>query len=69
MSHDRHFLDTVCTHIVDIDFKADEQTARERITNGPMPPTAVVESGHGLHVYWKLREPIGPTTSGSGSTR
>jgi ATPase subunit of ABC transporter with duplicated ATPase domains len=22
VSHDRHFLDTVCTHIVDIDFKA-----------------------------------------------
>ena len=21
VSHDRHFLDTVCTHIVDIDFK------------------------------------------------
>ena len=22
VSHDRHFLDTVCTHIVDIDFSA-----------------------------------------------
>jgi hypothetical protein len=48
---------------VDIDFGRDEAAARDRLANGPLPPTAVVESGNGLHAYWKLREPMDPTAS------
>lgn len=44
----------------DIDFKAvDKAVADERLKNFAFEPTAVVNSGNGYHVYWKLKEPLG----------
>jgi hypothetical protein len=43
----------------DIDFKTlAEPLARQRLANCPMPPTALLHSGGGLHAYWLLREPV-----------
>ncbi|MDE3039653.1 MAG: primase alpha helix C-terminal domain-containing protein [Nitrospirota bacterium] len=43
----------------DLDFKhTPEAVARERLYEFPLPPSAVVLSGNGLHVYWMLREPL-----------
>lgn len=52
-----------CQHLgalfVDLDFKATpEPTARQRLTECPLPPSMLVQSGGGLHVYWLLREPV-----------
>jgi hypothetical protein len=52
-----------CQHLgalfVDIDFKrTPEPAARERVARMPLPPSAIVQSGGGLHVYWFLREPF-----------
>jgi putative DNA primase/helicase len=52
-----------CQHLgalfVDVDFKATpEPEARARVARCPLPPSAVVQSGGGLHVYWFLREPL-----------
>ncbi len=44
---------------VDIDFKLiAEPEARRRLAECPLPPSLVVHSGGGLHVYWRLREPL-----------
>jgi len=44
---------------VDIDFKhSSEQEAREALARFPLPPSAVIHSGGGLHVYWYLKEPF-----------
>ena len=43
----------------DLDFKLTIETeARRRLYEFPLAPSAVVLSGHGLHVYWMLREPL-----------
>jgi hypothetical protein len=43
----------------DVDFKTTpEAEARERLARCPLPPTAVVHSGGGLHCYWKFKDPI-----------
>jgi len=52
-----------CRHLaalfVDIDFKVTAAIqARERLSRFPLPPSAEVNSGGGLHVYWFLREPL-----------
>jgi hypothetical protein len=52
-----------CRHLgalfADIDFKVTpEREARQRLARFVFPPSAVVHSGGGLHVYWWLREPI-----------
>lgn len=52
-----------CRHLAavfaDIDFKmAPEADARAGLARFPLPPSAVVQSGGGLHVYWFLREPL-----------
>jgi primase-like protein/DNA primase RepB-like protein len=52
-----------CYHLralfVDIDFKATpEAEARRQLAHAPLPPSAIVHSGGGLHVYWFLREAI-----------
>jgi hypothetical protein len=47
----------------DVDFKSisgGETEARARIEALPLPPTAITRSGHGLHVYYILREPEEP---------
>ena len=47
------------TPFVDVDFKTVvESQARARLNAFPLPPTLVVQSGGGLHVYWQLKEPI-----------
>lgn len=48
---------------VDLDFKdygSGEEEARGRLATFPLPPSAVVCSGHGLHAYWLLTEPTEP---------
>jgi len=52
-----------CRHLgalyADLDFKATpESEARDRLARLPLRPSAVVQSGGGLHVYWFLREPL-----------
>ena len=43
----------------DLDFeKLPEVDARRRLEEFPLPPSAVIASGGGLHVYWWLRQPI-----------
>lgn len=43
----------------DLDFKlTPEPEARRRLAEFPLPPSLVVHSGHGLHPYWLLREPL-----------
>jgi hypothetical protein len=44
---------------VDLDFKTlPEPEARDRLGRFPLRPSAVVDSGGGLHVWWFLREPM-----------
>jgi hypothetical protein len=44
---------------VDIDFKTTpEAEARARLARCPLPPSAIVHSGGGLHAYWRLHEPL-----------
>lgn len=47
------------TLFVDADFKhlGEDETIR-RINSAPLAPSMVVESGGGLHAYWKLRTPF-----------
>jgi len=52
-----------CQHLgalfVDLDFKAlPEIDARPRLARFALPPSAIVQSGGGMHVYWFLREPM-----------
>lgn len=35
-----------------------EQAARSHLFNFPLPPSAVVRSGHGLHAYWALDDQV-----------
>ena len=44
----------------DIDFKEfpSEAAARAKLTRFPLPPSSVVATGGGLHVYWFLTEPL-----------
>lgn len=44
---------------IDLDFKVTpEAEARARLARCPLPPSALVHSGGGLHGYWRLREPL-----------
>jgi len=44
---------------VDIDFKdTAEEKARRALERFTLPPSIIVRSGGGLHVYWLLREPV-----------
>ena len=50
---------TLSTLFVDADFKhLGEEETRRRIRDCPLPPSMVVESGAGLHVYWVLKRPF-----------
>ena len=46
----------------EVDFKdhpdISPEEIRRRIEASPFPPTFIVASGHGYHVYWRLNEPI-----------
>ena len=41
-----------------IDFDIPPGDVRTRLARFPIPPTLIVESGLGAHVYWRLREPL-----------
>jgi hypothetical protein len=44
---------------VDLDFKqTPESDARAALAGFPFPPSLIVVTGGGLHVYWLLREPL-----------
>jgi hypothetical protein len=44
---------------VDLDFKhTPEADARRRLREFPFHPSLLIHSGHGVHVYWVLREPL-----------
>ena len=52
-----------CAHLpalfVDLDFKlTPEPAARQRLAECPFAPSAIVQSGGGLHAYWLLSEPL-----------
>ena len=36
----------------------DKERALEAILNFPVTPSAIVDSGHGFHLYWRLWEPV-----------
>src|SRR5262245_44778249 len=43
----------------DIDFKdVTPERVREILAKFPLPPSIVVRSGHGLHVYWLLKKAL-----------
>lgn len=48
---------------IDFDFKhgITEAEARQMLAAFPLPPSAIVHTGGGLHVYWFLAEPVGPS--------
>lgn len=44
---------------MDLDFKDEpEERARKRLREFSLPPSIVIQSGGGLHVYWLLNEPL-----------
>lgn len=50
---------TLTALFVDADYKyLGEAETRRRLAQFPLSPSIVVCSGGGLHVYWRLREPI-----------
>ncbi len=49
----------------DIDFKDQpEPEAKERLKKFPLQPSAIVESGGGIHTYWLLRDPVNAQVDG-----
>lgn len=54
------FADQLCAFVLDIDRVSPEsfEQAIGRWADGELPPTMVVCSGHGLHVYYVLSEPV-----------
>ena len=38
------------------DFKGGKREVLDRVKSFPFPPTIVVDSGNGFHVYWRLKE-------------
>lgn len=59
-------LALLSTLFVDIDFKDTPETdARKRLAEFPLQPSAIIQSGGGLHVYYFLVEPIDLCTSES----
>lgn len=55
---------------VDLDFKVvPEEEARRRLATFPRRPSAIIASGGGLHVYWRLTIPIDLRTDARRATR
>jgi hypothetical protein len=52
--------DVACARCLFVDFDGtDADTARDRWhTAGLLTPTLTISSGHGVHAYWRLAEPI-----------
>ena len=62
-------LETIGLH-ADIDFKsveADEPDIRKALSGLRCPPSALVRSGHGLHVYWLFKEGLEANRTRTGS--
>ena len=68
--------DVACipAYFMDVDTAADDTKARKRVPASvaqavealmqlPCPPSALVESGHGLHAYWLLDQPAPPSAA------
>src|SRR5262249_35234564 len=56
------------TLFVDQDFKTTpESEARRKLAECPWPPSIIVESGGGLHVYWLMRESLDLTVEAERS--
>lgn len=48
----------LCGYWVDIDFKdTDEQDVRQKMEEFPLKPSAIIQTGGGLHLHWLFREP------------
>jgi hypothetical protein len=63
---------TLAVLFAEIDFKdfaGGEEEARARLNAFPLPPSVVILSGGGLHVYWSLDEPLDLATDGAMVTR
>jgi hypothetical protein len=56
---DASHCQTLTALFVDADFKhLGEVETRKRLSEFPIPPSIVVNSGGGLHPYWLLRQPL-----------
>lgn len=55
-----HVSDTVHTLWADLDAKTigSKHMALFSLTRFMLPPNVVVDSGHGYHAYWRMREPV-----------
>lgn len=51
------------------DFEGGEDEARRILGAFPLPPSIAVFSGHGIHSYWLMREPVEPSALSVLSTR
>ncbi len=40
------------------DYKGGREEAEARLNSFPFPPTIIVETGNGLHCYWRLKESV-----------
>ena len=50
---------TLSVLFCDVDFKhLGEDETRRRIADCPLPPSMIVASGGGWHVYWRLKKPF-----------
>jgi hypothetical protein len=61
MNRNKENVAEICVLHSDIDFKDvvdDADTILRRLGQLPLPPSAIVNSGHGLHVYWRLKEAL-----------
>jgi hypothetical protein len=53
------YCQTLTALFVDADFKhLGELETRKRLSDFPIPPSVIVNSGGGLHPYWLLRQPL-----------
>lgn len=64
-SRSKENVESVSRIWTEVDFKDHPSLTPEEIRNRieamPHPPTTIVASGHGFHLYWKLNEPVDAT--------
>ena len=62
-THSKENIAAITAIYVDVDFKDITETADEtvgRLGYLPLQPTLLVNSGHGCHVLWRLKEAVRP---------
>ena len=70
----RQDVSCIPAYFMDVDTSADEAKAGKRVPESvpqavealmslPCPPSALVQSGHGLHAYWLLDQPASPSAA------